>query len=116
MKKNTLKVAFLTVLICGLVGCSPGNKEYLKERAVATWNQQGFEVVAYEGYQWGFWGFTKYGGASVWHRLRKIPDNGLTYSGHLVRWGDEIHVYGPKAVEGAMIQQIVKHDTTKAAY
>jgi len=70
------------------------NKDWVEARAVDTWSQQGFEVVAKEGFQMGF-GYGVYGGAEVWHRLKKVPDNGNTYSGFLQRWGDEIQVYGP---------------------
>jgi len=82
-----------------LVG-SLQHKEFLKSNATEKWVKQGFEVIDYEGWQLGF-GIvgTSYGGARVWHRLRKIPDNGITYSGSLLRWGNEIHVYGPDAVE-----------------
>ena len=77
-----------------------GNKEWLKENAASKWEKQGFEVVDYEGWQFSFGiPYTEYGGAKVWHRLRKIPDNGITYSGFLKRWGDEIHVYGPSAAD-----------------
>jgi len=42
---------------------------------------------------------TKFGGAKAWYRLRKIPDNRFTYDGYLIRWGDEVHVYGPDVTE-----------------
>jgi len=84
----------LILIPLALVACSPANVDYVKERADAKWAKQGYEVVDYEGYQWGIGGFS-YGGANVWYRLKKNPDNGRTYSGHLQRWGDELHVYGP---------------------
>jgi hypothetical protein len=82
-----------------LVGCSSGNLDYVKDKAPEKWKTQGFEVVDYEGYQWGTGGINSYGGAKVWHRLKKIPDNGITYSGYIQRWGDELHVYGPDAID-----------------
>lgn len=90
-----------------LVGCvlffaigSSGNLSWVKERAEEKWQAQGFDVVDYEGYQFGSGGYgLPYGGAKVWYRLVKRPDNGITYSGCLVRWGDELHVYGPKACD-----------------
>lgn len=99
-----MKIALTTItVLTGIVilsfGCS-SNVDYIKEHAPAKWKSQGFEVVDYEGFQWGF-GIvgTSYGGAAVWHRLKKIPDNDITYSGYLKRWGNEIHVYGPTAVD-----------------
>ena len=93
-----IPLAILAVLLW-FIG-SWGNKQWLMERAEVKWNKQGFEVVDYEGFQLGCGGWgTPYGGAKVHHRLRKVPDNGITYSGFLVRWGDEVQVYGPKAVD-----------------
>jgi len=94
-----MKSIFAICVLCGLSGCSYGNLDYVKERASEKWAKQGFEVVDFEGYQWGLGGIGPYGGAKVHHRLKKIPDNGITYSGHLVRWGDNLDVYGPTAVD-----------------
>lgn len=95
-------LCIITLMLCSLVWFgigSSGNIDYVKDRAQARWAEQGFEVVGYEGYQWGFGGFgTPWGGAKVWYRLRK-PGNDITYTGFLFRWGDELHVYGPKAID-----------------
>lgn len=77
---------------------SSGNLDYVKEHANETWERYGFKVIAYEGYQWGFFGHNSYGGAKVWYRLER-PDNTITYTGSLQRWGDEIHIYGPIAID-----------------
>lgn len=87
----------LAIIALFFVSCSAKNKQYVQERADQRWGEVGFEVVGYEGHQWGFFGYFGYGGAKVWYMLKKSPDNGITYSGYLVRWGDEIHVYGPHA-------------------
>lgn len=91
-------VVFMLLAI-SVKGCTQ-HKDFLVENAAEVWQHQGFKVVAYEGWQLGLGiGFTKYGSASVWHRLQKVPDNGITYSGYSRRWGDEVHVYGPTATE-----------------
>jgi hypothetical protein len=92
-------VCLLVCLLLIGIGCSGANLDYVKEHANEKWAKQGFEIVDYEGYQWGKFGLWGYGGAYVWYRLKKIPDNGITYSGCLQRWGDEVHVYGPKAID-----------------
>lgn len=97
MKKVFMVICL--VMVCSFYSCSSGNKEWIEERAVDKWQKQGFEVVDYEGFEWGWWGLTSYGGAKVWYRLKKIPDNGITYSGYLSRWGNELQVYGPKACD-----------------
>ena len=90
---------FAILFALSLTGCTSGNLDYVKDRAEARWKDYGMEVVTYEGFQWGFWGLNSYGGAHVWYRLRQIPDNGITYTGYLQRWGDELHIYGPKAID-----------------
>lgn len=90
----------LLILILCLVGCGYGNLDNVKLKSNEIWQDQGFTVVAYEGYQMGaVVPFTKYGGAYVWYRLKRNPDNGILYSGYLQQWGEEIHVYGPKAID-----------------
>jgi hypothetical protein len=95
--KFVFPILVLLTLLC--VSCGPFNVDYVKPRACAKWEAQGFECVDYEGWSTSGPGFGRYGGGQVWHRLRKIPDNGITYSGSIVRWGDELHVYGPKAAD-----------------
>lgn len=88
------------ILVCMLLAsCGDANLAEMKQAAPVKWKQQGFEVVDYEGFQWGLWLGGSFGGAKVWHRLKKIPDNGVTYSGFVQKWGDEIHVYGPIAAD-----------------
>jgi len=93
------KIIIILSLLLLLVGCTSGNLDYVKQKAGVKWKSQGFEIIDYEGFNWGFWGLNSYGGAKVWHRLKKIPDNGITYSGMIQRWGNELHVYGPKAID-----------------
>ena len=82
-----------------LVGCSSGNLEDVKRHAPDVWKQAGYRVVGYAGYQWGFWGFTSYGGAEVWHTLVRPENPHVIYSGFIQRWGSEYHIYGPGAVD-----------------
>lgn len=93
------KILILAALL--LQGCSSHNLDYVKERGEARWREFGFEPVAYEGYEFGLTMpyDDRFGGAKVWWRLRAVPDNGITYSGYLQRWGAEIHIYGPIAID-----------------
>jgi len=84
--------------------CSIGSKknlDYVKDRAEDRWSDLGFNVVGYDGYQWGYtwWLSPSHGGAKVWYILEKSNGNGITYSGYLSRWGDEIHMYNLNAVD-----------------
>lgn len=91
----TLIFSVLLVLAVG----SPGNLEYVKEQAPEVLGELNYEIIGYEGYQWGFWGYNSYGGANVWYLLRSKSDNGIIYQGCLKRWGDEVHLYNLKAVD-----------------
>jgi len=90
-------VAVLAIAAFLITG-SPGNLDYVKEHAEERWESVGFEIIGYEGYQWGFWGYNTYGGAKVWYNLKK-SDNNIMYNGFLRRWGDEIHVYNLEALD-----------------
>ena len=87
-----------TVVLILISGCSSGNLDYVKKHGPDRWREIGFEPVGYESFQWGLGGFSTYGGAHVWWRLRKA-DNNVSYTGYLQRWGDELHVYGPFATD-----------------
>jgi hypothetical protein len=100
--KSAIRIGSIVLLsVTFIFGCSFGNLQDIKDKAPEVWRQNGFKVVGYEGFQWGKWGIfgSTYGGAYVWHRLEKIPDNGITYSGYIQRWGNEYHVYGPSAID-----------------
>lgn len=96
------KALILAVVL--LQGCSSSNLDYVKEHGEARWREYGFEPVAYEGYRWGGHAGGTYGGAKVWWRLKSVPDNGITYSGYLQRWGDELHIHGPIAIDAIRSQ------------
>ena len=96
--KTIFALGTLATLAALLIAGSPSNLEYVKEHGPQRWKDVGFVVVGYQGHQWGKLGFgSDYGGARVWWELRKVPDNGITYSGYLQRWGDSLEVYGPTA-------------------
>ena len=80
-----------------LLGCAR-NVDWVKERAVGRWNELGFEVVAYEGYTW-----SPLCGGDVWHILKRKDSPGIIYSGSLCKWGDELHMYGPRVISGNQI-------------
>ncbi len=75
------------------------NVDYVRSNAESTWNTNGYTISGYQGYSCGILGFGSYGGAAVWYTLRADPDNGITYQGALVRWGDEIHIYNLQAID-----------------
>ncbi len=94
------KVILVIVVSLFFSGCFyPANLDYVKDRAEQRWKEMGFEIVGYDGFQWGFVPWPSYGGAKIWHVLKRIPDNGITYGGYLQRWGGEIHMYKIRAID-----------------
>ena len=79
-------------------GCSASRVEDIKKNAPRIWAENGFEIVGYQGYQYG--SFDTYGG-KVWYTLRKKDDpKGITYQGYISRWGDaDYTVYSITAID-----------------
>lgn len=94
----TVIVVIIGIVLWLIVGTA-GNRDYVKKRAADRFDDLGYEITGYEGYKFGFWGYNEYGGAHVRYILKKKPDNGITYSGALQRWGDEIHLTYFRAVD-----------------
>ena len=79
-------------------GCSYGNLQETKEQAHNTFKNNGFNIIGYQGYELGFWGFNNYGGAAVWYTLQK-KDSNIIFEASLQRWGNEYHIYNLKAID-----------------
>lgn len=91
------RIISLTI-IATLTGCSSANLDDVKAKACDTWKQAGYTCVGYEGYQWGF-GVGNYGGAHVWHSLKRDANPTVIYSGYVQKWGNEYHLYNVTAVD-----------------
>ncbi len=94
---KSLPVIIASALL--LSGCGWANLNDVKEKAPAVWDQAGFKIVGYEGFQWCNWWGGSYGGACVWHTVRRNPDNGIIYHGYIHRWGGEYHIYNIRAID-----------------
>lgn len=99
-QKAKIKALIGLSLLTGVLGgCSSANLEETKAAACDRWKTIGYTCVGYEGYQWGEWFGGSYGGAKVWHTLKRAEAPGIIYTGNVQRWGDEYHIYGPRAVD-----------------
>jgi hypothetical protein len=96
-KSKLLIGAFVLTALLG--GCSSANLEDTKVAACERWKAIGYKCGGYEGYQWGAWFGGSYGGAKVWHALKREEAPGIIYTGYVQRWGDEYHIYGPTAID-----------------
>jgi hypothetical protein len=96
--KTAIKLIVLTVVtslsLLGLGWLGYRNVEETKAAAVRVWNDAGYKVVGYEGYQ-----YAPIHGGRVWYLVRRIEDNGITYHGFLAKWGNEYHIYNFQAID-----------------
>lgn len=83
---------FLPVFLM-FTGCTR-SVDWVKERANQTWERAGYEIIGYEGYD----SWSPLAGGRVWYTVKSKETPGVVYSGYLEKWGDEVHVYGPKVV------------------
>jgi hypothetical protein len=66
--------------------------EDIKANAAATWKQQGYDVIGYEGYQLGL--ISTPGGCV----LRAHGEPNTRYTGCLSRWKGEYHAYSVRSL------------------
>lgn len=98
MKKQLLKNASVLVIAClcwlGITGCAR-NVDYVKEQAPEIWQNSGFQITAYEGYEW-----CVFFGGRVWYQLERTEKDGIIYRAFLVKrpFVDEIHIYNLEAI------------------
>ncbi len=90
MKK--LVIVFAVCLV-SFFGCSKKDLDVTKEVASDVFNKNGFELVAYEGYQYTIFPFS----AKVWFIVKRSDDPTI-YNCYLQKWGDEYHIYDIKAL------------------
>ena len=94
-----MKTLFLTLIliiatITTLLFSGFRNVKSTKEAAPLVWNQAGFEVGGYTGYNWSL-----IGGGDVWHVVTRKETPGVTYEGYISKWGNEYHVYHIRAID-----------------
>lgn len=87
-------VLLIALLVFGLFKAGYRNVGMVKQHAETTFEQVGYEVVGYQGYEW-----SPLGGGMVWYVLHKKPDNGVVYQAAVEKWGDEFHIYYLKAID-----------------
>lgn len=91
-------LAALALALCSaFAGCTAHKVEEIKKAAPQVWGDAGFEIVGYEGYQYGTLGPTW--GGKVWHIVRRKGGDRVTYHGFICKWGDEYHIYNLKAID-----------------
>jgi hypothetical protein len=84
------KLMMVVVIVLSGCGWVKDDAAYIQERSEKYYEQRGFKVLGYQGYN--MWAI----GRCYWYTLEK---NGTTFESCLVRWGDEIHEYCLRAVD-----------------
>jgi hypothetical protein len=81
----------LAVLLLGygIVGTS-GRVAEIKREAPAVIKERGWEIMRYEGYQFG--SFAHHGG-KVWYHVKDKTNPHIQYRVYICKWGGELHFY-----------------------
>ena len=95
--KIIYRIAIISFLLF-ISGCTKFNLDQVKESAGYTFQKNGFDIVGYQGYQFGLSYYPGYGGAMVWYTIKK-KSNGITYEAALQKWGGEYHIYNLSAID-----------------
>jgi len=93
-------MAALVLALCSalvLSGCSAKHVPEIKANAEKTFAAAGYDVIGYEGFQYGCPGGNW--GGKVWYIVRRKGDNRVTYNACLSKWGDEYHIYNLAALD-----------------
>ena len=91
MPKQSPATKCCAVLLCLLLtGCISDDFDWVDRRAKPYYEERGFEVAGYQGYN--MWTF----GRCYWYTLRR---GNVTYQSCLLRWGNEVHEYSLRAVD-----------------
>lgn len=91
-----MKKLLLIIICLNFIGCAR-NVNYIKSKAKARWEELGYEVQGYEGYQWSIQG------GDVYYLLKRKDQPRVLYSGFLNSWFGELQVYGPEVKSGQQL-------------
>lgn len=91
-----MKKLLLILLVINSIGCTR-NVEFVKKHATEKWNELGYQIQGYEGFQYSL------AGGDVWYLLKRKDTPGVLYSGYLQSYYNEIQVYGPQVKSGQQL-------------
>jgi hypothetical protein len=97
---KTILVIFIVIMAlvpsCYVGGCSYRNVDDIKAHAAKVWDDAGFEIVGYEGYQIGN---PEMPGGRVWYVVIRKGDASIRYEGCITKWFGEYHIYRLHAID-----------------
>lgn len=83
------KAIVAAILAMGLAGCVSDDYEWVNSRSAAYYQQRGFSIVGYQGYDF------HPQGRCYWYTLERME---TVYESCLLRWGNEVHEYNLRAL------------------
>lgn len=95
-------VSFITYTIVG----TSGNVDEIKRRAPLEMPYRNWQILRYEGYQYGSWG--QHGGL-VWYHVANIDNLNIQYRVAITLWNNELQYYYGKPEELNRIQLDIKN-------
>jgi len=79
----------ISIVAYTLIGTN-GNVDVIKQKAPQAIIERGWELMRYEGYQYGSW--SKHGG-KVWYHVRDKQNPNIQYRVHVTMWNNELQFY-----------------------
>lgn len=88
---RVIAIILIALLSYTIIGTGERVDE-IKSRAPADIENRGWEIMRYEGWQYGRFGSH---GGKVWYHVRNKDDHNIQYRVYVTIWGGELHyVYG----------------------
>lgn len=91
-----LLIAFLVGLLAYTIVGTSGNVQEIKQRVPQEISSRGWEIMRYEGYQFGSW--AQHGGV-CWYHVRNVDNHNIQYRVQVALWGGELQYYYGKPEE-----------------
>ncbi len=86
MKNNIIIAAIVILLAYSIVGTS-NHVEEIKQKAPQAISERGWEIIRYEGFQYGSWG--NHGG-KVWYHVQNSENHNVQYRIYITQWNGEL--------------------------
>jgi len=89
IKAGSLIAVVLAIFIYTFIGTGE-RVDSIKEIAHEAIEERNWEVIRYEGYQYGSW---NYHGGKVWYYVKDNKIKNTYYRAFITMWGDELHFH-----------------------
>lgn len=87
--KALIAFVFSAVILYTVIGTAE-NVDAIKEKAPMAMESRGWEILRYEGFQYGAW--TKHGGYA-WYHVKNVDDSSIQYRVKVSMWRGELQYW-----------------------